>query len=168
MQGRERHGKLKRIFFSVGTHPLGFERLVKYFDELVAEGKLKAEVFGVIGTSAHIPRHFAWKKYVEEEEFIRELRKADIVVTQGGTGTILTAVLNRKPLIIVPRRKKFHEHTDDHQLDAAHKMKESRKARVAETKAELLRAVLHPPRAGSARKPVKIWSAIQNAMDTWQ
>jgi UDP-N-acetylglucosamine transferase subunit ALG13 len=44
------------------------------------------------------------------------MKRAKIVITHGGTGSIFTALNLNKKVIAVPRLKKFREHTDDHQL----------------------------------------------------
>ena len=44
------------------------------------------------------------------------MEKANIVITHGGTGAIIGAVKKGKKVIAVPRRAKYGEHVDDHQL----------------------------------------------------
>lgn len=51
-----------------------------------------------------------------EKDFIWRMGKADIVITHGGTGAIIGAVKKGKKVIAVPRRAKYGEHVDDHQL----------------------------------------------------
>lgn len=50
------------------------------------------------------------------DEFSNEMEKANIVITHGGTGAIIGAVKKGKKVIAVPRRAKYGEHVDDHQL----------------------------------------------------
>ena len=44
------------------------------------------------------------------------MNKAAVVITHGGTGAIIGAVKKGKKVIAVPRRAKYGEHVDDHQL----------------------------------------------------
>ena len=52
------------------------------------------------------------------------MEKADIVITHGGTGAIIGAVKKGKKVIAVPRRAKYGEHVDDHQLQLVGQFKE--------------------------------------------
>ncbi|MDD5148631.1 MAG: glycosyltransferase [Candidatus ainarchaeum sp.] len=108
-----------KIFVSVGTHPQQFNRLLQRMDMLLAEGRISAEVFAQAGNSDYKPENFKFEKFLGEAEFEEKFSWADIVVSHGGAGTIINAMLNRKRLVIVPRLKKFSEHTNDHQLDLA-------------------------------------------------
>jgi UDP-N-acetylglucosamine transferase subunit ALG13 len=44
------------------------------------------------------------------------MKRAKIVITHGGTGSIFTALNLNKKVIAIPRLKKFREVTNDHQL----------------------------------------------------
>ncbi|MDD5163577.1 MAG: glycosyltransferase [Candidatus ainarchaeum sp.] len=124
-----------KIFVSVGTHAQQFNRLLKEMDLLLGEKKINAEVFAQAGNSDYEPKNFAFKKFLDEKEFVEKFGWADIVISHGGAGTIINAMLNKKRLVIVPRMKKFGEHTNDHQLDLAEALeKEGRALAVFEIK----------------------------------
>ena len=81
------------------------------------KGTIDAEdVFAQIGYSDYIPKNFSYKKFLDRDEFSNEMEKANIVITHGGTGAIIGAVKKGKKVIAVPRRAKYGEHVDDHQL----------------------------------------------------
>ena len=103
------------IFITVGNHNEGFERLLKKADEL-AKDKVIEDVFIQTGYSDYQPRYCSHAPFVEFSEFQDLIKKSHIVITHGGSGTILDAILNNKQIIVVPRLKKFKEHTNDHQL----------------------------------------------------
>ena len=42
--------------------------------------------------------------------------QAEIVVTHGGTGSIMLILYHGKIPLVMPRQKKYHEHVDDHQV----------------------------------------------------
>ena len=44
---------------------------------------------------------------------------AEIIITHSGTGSIINSLKMGKRIIIVPRRKEFGEHVDNHQLELA-------------------------------------------------
>jgi beta-1,4-N-acetylglucosaminyltransferase len=102
------------IFVTVGMHTGGFERLVKQMDEVA--GRIDEEVIMQIGGTKYTPskaKHFG---FATEQEMKELYRKARVVVGHGGAGTILDVLQEGKPLVVVPRLKKYGEHIDDHQL----------------------------------------------------
>ena len=54
---------------------------------------------------------------LSSEELSKWIERADTVITHGGVGSIITAILKDKKVIAVPRLKKYNEHVNDHQLD---------------------------------------------------
>lgn len=106
-----------KIFITLGSQKFQFNRLLKAIDELCEKGTVDAEdVFAQIGYSDYLPKNFTYKKFLDRDEFSKEMEKADIVITHGGTGAIIGAVKKGKKVIAVPRRAKYGEHVDDHQL----------------------------------------------------
>ena len=106
-----------KIFITLGSQKFQFNRLLKAIDELCEKGTVDAEdVFAQIGYSDYLPKNFSYKKFLDRDEFSKEMGKADIVITHGGTGAIIGAVKKGKKVIAVPRRAKYGEHVDDHQL----------------------------------------------------
>lgn len=73
-------------------------------------------MYAQTGYSDYEPKHYGFKKFMDREEFALMEGKADIVLTHGGTGAIIGAVKKGKKVIAVPRRAKYGEHVDDHQL----------------------------------------------------
>lgn len=67
---------------------------------------------------------YSYNNFLDREEFSVEMGKADIVITHGGTGAIIGAVKKGKKVIAVPRRAKYGEHVDDHQLQLVGQFKE--------------------------------------------
>jgi UDP-N-acetylglucosamine transferase subunit ALG13 len=117
-----------RIFVALGTHPQQFDRLLEKMDFLAGSKKIKAEVFAQTGSSGYEPKNYKSRKFLSPQEFAAEFKKADVIISHGGAGAIINALEFKKPLIIVPRLKKFCEHTDDHQIDLAKAMHERKKA----------------------------------------
>ena len=107
------------IFLTLGTHPQQFDRLVKEVDELVGKGMLGGRIFAQIGHSSYIPKNFNYVKFLSLDEFNKNMAKASLIITHAGEGNIGTSLQLNKKMIIVPRLKKFNEHTNDHQLELA-------------------------------------------------
>lgn len=108
------------IFITLGSQKFQFNRLLKAVDEL----KLEEEVFAQIGYSDYRPQNFAYKEFLDRDEFAEIMGKADIVITHGGTGAIIGAVKKGKKVIAVPRLAKYGEHVDDHQIQLIEQFKE--------------------------------------------
>ncbi len=133
MAGTEKGGRANRgiIFASVGTHPQQFDRLLAEIDSLCAGGKITGEVFAQTGYSAYIPQHFRHKKFLSLEKFAGQASRARIFITHAGEGNIgLGKNLGRK-MVVVPRRREFGEHTNDHQLELAQVVEEKGMGLVA-------------------------------------
>ncbi|MBU4246305.1 MAG: PssE/Cps14G family polysaccharide biosynthesis glycosyltransferase [Nanoarchaeota archaeon] len=118
------------IFVTVGTHTQGFERLIMAVDSLVGQGLINEPVTVQIGNTKYEPKNCAGFRFESFEHILELNRTADIVITHAGAGCILTAMQFKKPLIIVPRYKKFGEHVNDHQCDLAAALDKKGKAVV--------------------------------------
>lgn len=105
------------IFVTVGTHTQSFDRLLHEMDRLVGEGAIREKVVGQIGNSAYEPRNFKWFRFTSFDELDRLYSGADVLVTHGGAGSILNGLDRGKPVVSVPRLKKYGEHVNDHQMD---------------------------------------------------
>ncbi|KAF5055562.1 hypothetical protein DSECCO2_376500 [anaerobic digester metagenome] len=103
------------IFVTVGTHNQGFERLVQKMDEIA--GKIDEEVVMQIGFTEYEPKNAKWFKFVDIDEIRDFYKNADVIVSHAGAGALLDALSFEKPIIAVPRLKKFGEHIDDQQLE---------------------------------------------------
>lgn len=104
------------IFVTLGSQKFQFNRLLKAIDGLVKNRSVTEEVFAQSGYSDYEPKCFQYKKFLDREEFAEWEKKADIIITHGGTGAIIGAVKKGKKVIAVPRLAKYGEHVDDHQL----------------------------------------------------
>jgi len=117
------------IFVSVGNHYLGFDRLVKKMDEIA--GEINEKVIMQIGCSRYKPFNAEYFDFIDNfEEILRLNREARVVVSHAGAGSIITALNQETPIIIVPRLKVFKEHLDDHQLEIANAFSNNKNVRV--------------------------------------
>lgn len=112
------------IFVTVGSQKFQFNRLLEAVDKLVEEQIIKDEVFAQIGYCSYNPQNYAFKPFLNRDEFAELTSRADIVITHGGTGAIIGAVKKGKKVIAVPRLAKYGEHVDDHQLQLIEQFKE--------------------------------------------
>jgi beta-1,4-N-acetylglucosaminyltransferase len=112
------------IFVTVGTHSQGFDRLIQKIDEIAAG--LDEPVIMQTGASMYQPRHTEYFKYRPSQEIDDLVKEARVVVSHAGAASIINVLKYRKPLIIIPRQKKYNEHIDDHQMELASVMAEKR------------------------------------------
>lgn len=99
----------------VGSRDYQFNRLLKALDDLVAEGKLTDEIVAQTGLSEYEPKHYTWHRYLDQDVFKDYQRRADLIISHGGTGALVGALKMGKQVIAVPRLAQYGEHIDDHQ-----------------------------------------------------
>lgn len=105
-----------KIFVTVGSRNYPFDRLFARLDELFESGALRGELFAQTGTSTYVPRHYTYKDFISQEEFLERVEWADIVVSHGASGSIMKALNAGKKVIAVTRLEKYGEHINDHQI----------------------------------------------------
>ena len=111
------------IFLAVGTQ-FPFDRLVKTLDDCLDAGLISEEIFGQIGETSYKPRNFKSTAFLEKKDFDQTFKRATGVIGHAGIGIIRTALENNKPLLVMPRLRKFHEVVHDHQVAFAMKFEE--------------------------------------------
>lgn len=105
------------IFVTVGTHTQSFNRLLEEVDRLIENKEIKEKVIMQVGHSTYKPKNGEWFRFTTFSNLKKIQKTARIIITHGGAGCIIDALSNKKPVIAVPRLKKFNEHVNDHQLD---------------------------------------------------
>jgi len=106
------------IFVTVGSQKFQFNRLLQQIDRLIEEQKVSSkEVFAQTGYSTYEPRFYSFKKFLNKEEFLEVIEKSEIIVTHGGTGSIINGVKKGKKVIGIPRTVQYGEHVDNHQFE---------------------------------------------------
>lgn len=103
------------IFVTVGTHEQPFNRLVEYMDKWT--GKYNEEVIIQTGFSTYEPKNCKWSKMYPYKTMLANVDKARIVITHGGPSSFIMPLQIGKIPIVVPRKKEFNEHVNDHQVD---------------------------------------------------
>jgi len=111
------------IFLTVGTQ-FPFDRLVKSVDEEISQNGFEEEIFAQISDSSYQPCNFEYVKSLEKSEFDYWTLKASAIIGHAGVGTITMALDRNKPLLVMPRLKKYGEVVNDHQVAIARKFEE--------------------------------------------
>ena len=105
------------IFLTVGLHEQPFDRLVKAVDLLAAGRKIIQ-----FGHARYTPINSRGFKFLSYAQMVHYFQRSDIVITHGGTGSIMLALSAGKKPITAPRYKKYGEHVDDHQIEIVSKL----------------------------------------------
>jgi UDP-N-acetylglucosamine transferase subunit ALG13 len=106
------------IFVTVGTSRQPFTRLLRAIDELATDPAFRGESFFLqAGHGAFQAVHCEQKDFMPRDEFARMIASARVVVAHGGGGTLLQVFQAGKVPVAVPRRKRWDEAINDHQVD---------------------------------------------------
>ena len=109
--------KIQRAVVTIGTiRPYGFERLLR---RLLAVLPADVEALWQTGATDTAGLPFDARPQVAATELEAAMQHADLVIAHAGTGTALTAFEAGKCPLLVPRRQRFNEHVDDHQVITA-------------------------------------------------
>jgi beta-1,4-N-acetylglucosaminyltransferase len=111
------------IFLTVGTQ-FPFDRLVKAVDKAAGTNGFDEQIFAQIGESSYCPGNFEAAPVLEKAVFDQYFDDADSIISHAGMGTITMALDHRKPLLVMPRLKKYGEVVNDHQLAIAEKFEQ--------------------------------------------
>lgn len=111
------------IFLTVGTQ-FPFDRFIRAVDNIFDQGLIDEEIFAQIGETSYKPRNFESVASLEKKTFDECFKKASSVMSHAGVGTITVALKNHKPLLVMPRMKRYKEHVNDHQVATAKKFEE--------------------------------------------
>lgn len=122
------------IFATIGTQA-PFDRFVKMLDELCAE--INEEVIVQTIKTQYEPHHVKCVDFLPPDVFQEYFNKARLVIAHAGMWTILSALRQNKPIIIVPRLASWKEHRNDHQMATAMRMDELGYVYVAYDKKQL-------------------------------
>jgi len=111
------------IFLTVGTQ-FPFDRLVRAVDEALDRNGFAEEIFAQIGDSVYKPRNFQAVASLDKHQFDESFRRASGIIGHAGMGTICMALEMNKPLLVLPRKKRFGEVVNDHQVAIARKFEQ--------------------------------------------
>ena len=104
------------ILVTLGTQDKEFKRLLKAVDKAIDSKVIKDEVIVQAGCTKYKSKNMQIFDLIPIHEFEKLVKEADLIITHGGVGSILTGLINNKKVIAVPRLKKYDEHESDHQI----------------------------------------------------
>ncbi|WP_413307023.1 PssE/Cps14G family polysaccharide biosynthesis glycosyltransferase [Bacillus sp. 1P10SD] len=113
------------ILVVLGTHELPFDRLLKKIDKQILLGNINEEVLVQAGHTKYYSKNMQIFDFTTYEHMADLYRKANFIITHGGTGSITMGMKMGKKVIAVPRLIKYGEHNDDHQLEIVKQFQET-------------------------------------------
>jgi UDP-N-acetylglucosamine transferase subunit ALG13 len=109
------------ILVLLGTQNNSFHRLLEEIDKNIENGNIKEEVVVQAGYTKYEPvtkkKKMKIFDTIPKKELEKLIEKANLVISHGGVGSMVTANQKGKKVIAVPRYKKYNEHVNDHQIE---------------------------------------------------
>ena len=125
------------ILVTVGTNEATFDRLLR----CVAGFPAGEEVVVQHGPSRVRPPGAVLVESMPFDVLVDHVRRARVVVTHAGVGSIVVCLTNGKHPIVVPRRRRYGEAVDDHQVPLCERLGRAGLVTVVDDPAELAEVV---------------------------
>ncbi len=141
------------IFSTVGSE-LPFNRLTEAVDKYAQANSdvvISAQV-GRIGPGDYSPQYIQFKQLLTPGEYAEYVDRAIVIVAHAGMGSIISAITQKKPVVILPRRGHLQETRNDHQFSTAKQFESREGIFVAWEECELparMEEALHFSQSGS-------------------
>lgn len=107
------------ILVLLGTNPYPFDRLAKEVDELAGVHNL--DVFVQSGSTRYPFKYCKAVSFMPYAEVVAKIEQCELMIVQGGAGSISDGLSAAKPIVAVPRIPKFGE-SQDCQVDLVRKL----------------------------------------------
>lgn len=105
------------ILVILGTQNMPFDRLLKAIDNQIKIGNIKDEVIVQAGSTKFESQNMEIFDLIPSNKFDELLKKADLIISHAGVGSILGGITLNKKMIIAARDKKYGEHVNNHQFE---------------------------------------------------
>ena len=105
------------ILVMLGTQNNSFERLLEELDKLKEKKIIKEKIIVQAGYTKYESKNLEVFDFIDKDKLEKYQDEADIIITHGGVGSIISSLKKDKKVIAVPRLKKYEEHVNDHQKD---------------------------------------------------
>ena len=103
------------ILVMLGTQNNSFHRLLEEIDRLINRGVIHEKVIVQAGYTKYSSENMEIFGLIPQEELEKYQEEADLIITHGGVGSIVSSLRLEKKVIAVPRLHEYGEHVNDHQ-----------------------------------------------------
>ncbi len=103
------------ILVTLGTQDKQFPRLLKAVQKAVDDGVINDRVVVQAGHTEFHSGNMEIFDFIPNDRFASYLAEADMIITHGGVGTIMTALKAGKKILGAARLQQYGEHQNDHQ-----------------------------------------------------
>ncbi len=104
------------ILVTLGTQDKQFPRLLKAVEKAVTDKCINDRVVVQAGHTRYTSSCMEIFDFIPNDQFSSFLKEADLIITHGGVGTIMTALQEHKKILAAARSVKYGEHQSDHQI----------------------------------------------------
>lgn len=105
------------ILVLLGTQNNSFHRLLEEIERLIENKVITEKVIVQAGYTKYASENMKILDFISKEELEELQKKADLIITHGGVGSILLSITKDKKVIAVPRLHQYEEHVNDHQKE---------------------------------------------------
>ena len=103
------------ILVILGTQDKQFPRLLEAVENEIKKGTIHEKVMVQAGQTKYESDCMEIFDLLPAPEFDKLMDEADLIITHGGAGSILSSIKKGKKVIAAARLAKYHEHHNDHQ-----------------------------------------------------
>ncbi len=128
-----------KTFVSVGNATQPFERLLSGVTDILKY--LPAPVFIQHGNTPFSCPDCETQSFVGMADFSIFIEQAELLIIHGGAGSVIHAIRAGKVPVVMPRRQKYGEHVDDHQVELSLELAKTKRIVVAMERSDLMRAI---------------------------
>ena len=103
------------ILVMLGTQNNSFNRIIKEIEKNIKNGTIKEEVIVQAGYTKFETDKMKIIDLMSKEQLEKFQDEADLIITHGGVGSIVSSIKLGKKVIAIPRLHQYQEHVNDHQ-----------------------------------------------------
>ncbi len=101
------------ILVTLGTQQQQFTRLLDYIEK----SKITDKIIVQAGHTKYTSSKMEIFEFIDYDKMSKYVDEADLIITHGGTGSIVGPLKKGKKVIGCARDKKYGEHVDNHQYE---------------------------------------------------
>ena len=105
------------ILVMLGTQNNSFHRLLEEIEKNIKDNTIKEEVIVQAGYTKFESKNMKIFDLIPKEKLEELQEKANLIITHGGVGSIVSSIEKNKKVIAIPRLHEYGEHVNNHQKE---------------------------------------------------